>query len=145
MVPAAAVDKNAGDRRSVAAGRRGSDERVSTSLWMSSGCSRGQLARAGGLGGAVHGRACCGRPLAAVADLMAALWGSRGGSAVREGAGVLAAGGQGPERARGGRQCDAAARCGRVQNVRSGRAQSTHARCSTKCHRVLEGLSEAGS
>ena len=101
MVPAVAVDKNAGDRRSVAAGRRGGDERVPTSLWMSSGYSRGQLARAGGLGGAVHGRACCGRPLAAVADLTAALWGSRGGSAAREGAGVLAAGREGPEQARG--------------------------------------------
>ena len=97
-----AVDKNAGDRHSVAAGGRGGDERLRTSLWMSSGCSRGQLACGGGLGGAVHGRAHCGRPLAAAADLTAALWSSRGGSAAREGAGVLAVRGEWPERARGG-------------------------------------------
>ena len=64
----------------------------------------------------------CGRPLAAVADLTAALWGSRGGFAAREGAGVLAASGGRPERARGGGR--ATRRLGRphVQNARSGRA-----------------------
>ena len=52
----AAVDKNAGDRGAVAAGRRGGDERVPTSFRIRSSCSQGQLARAGGLGGADHGR-----------------------------------------------------------------------------------------
>ena len=56
MVPAAAVDKNAGDYRSVAAGRRGGDERVLTSFGISLSCSWGQLARWCGLGGAEHGR-----------------------------------------------------------------------------------------
>ena len=32
-----------------------------------------------------------------------------------------------------------------VQNARSGRAQSTHTRCSTKCQRVLESLGDVGS
>ena len=96
-----AVDKNAGDRHSVAAGGRGGDERLWTSLWMSSGCSRGQLACGGGLGGAVHGRAHCGRPLAAAADLTAVLWSSRGGSAARGGVGASTGRGEGPERARG--------------------------------------------
>ena len=73
MVLVAAVDKNAGDRRSVAAGRRGGNERVPTSLWMSSGCSRGQLARAGGLGGAVHGRGLLPTPACRQGALTAAL------------------------------------------------------------------------
>ena len=69
------------------------------------------------------------------------------GAALRFGRtrGALAAGGQGPERVRGGRQCDAAARCARVQNVRSGRAQSTHASYSTKCQCMPQGLGEAGN
>ena len=50
------MDKNAGDRRFVAAGRRGGDERVPTGSRINSSCSQGQLARAGGLGGADHGR-----------------------------------------------------------------------------------------
>ena len=36
------------------------------------------------------------------------------------------------------RQCDAAAQCARVQNVHSGRAQSTHGTCSAKCQGSLE-------
>ena len=84
--------------------------------------------------------ACCGRRRLAVV----ALWGARGGSAAREGAGVLAADGQRPERARGGRQCDVAARCVRVQNVRSGCVQSAHATCLTECQCVPQGLGEAG-
>ena len=52
-------------------------------------------------------------------------------------------------RARGGtrrgRQCDAATRCASVQNVRSGRAQSTHGTCSTKCQRALELEGGAGT
>ena len=46
--------------------------------------------------------ACCGRPLVATADLTATLWGSRDGSAAREGATVLSARGEWLERARGG-------------------------------------------
>ena len=42
------------------------------------------------------------------------------------------------------RQCGVSAQCARVQNVRSGRAQSTHGRCSTQCQRALESLGEAG-
>ena len=42
------------------------------------------------------------------------------------------------------RQCGVSAQCARVQNVRSGRAQSTHDRCSTKCQRAPESLGEAG-
>ena len=43
------------------------------------------------------------------------------------------------------RQCTAAAQCARVQNVRSGRAQSTHGTCSTKCQGGLECEGEAGN
>ena len=64
-------------------------------------CSRGQLASRGGSGGAVHGRGCCGRPLAAVADLTAELWSSRGSSVTREGSGSSTGRGEWPERARG--------------------------------------------
>ena len=46
---------------------------------------------------------------------------------------------------RRGWQCSAATQCARVQNVRSGRAQSTHGRCSKECQRALESLGEAGS
>ena len=74
-----AVDKIAGDRLSVVAEGRGGDECLRTSLRMSLSCSRGQLASA------VHDRGCCGRLLAAVADLTAELWSSRGSSATREG------------------------------------------------------------
>ena len=42
------------------------------------------------------------------------------------------------------RQCGVSAQCARVQNVRSGRAQSMHGRCSTQCQRALESLGEAG-
>ena len=38
---------------------------------------------------------------------------------------------------RRGWKCGAATQCARVQNVRSGRAQSTHSRCSTKCQCAL--------
>ena len=111
---------------------------------MSSSCSRGQLARWSGSGGAAMAGACCGRPLVATADLTAALWSSRGGSAAREGAGMLAVSGEGPERARGGgsetRRLGA-----RVQNVCSGHAQSTPTRCSAKCQCVLESSNDAGS
>ena len=61
----AAVDKNAGDRRYVAAGRRGGDERVATGSRISLSCSRGQLARWGGLGGAVRSGIRCRRRRAA--------------------------------------------------------------------------------
>ena len=44
---------------------------------MSSSCSRGQLARWSGSGGAATAGACCGRQLAAMADLTVALWGAR--------------------------------------------------------------------
>ena len=39
----------------------------------------------------------------------------------------------------GRRQLDAATRCARVQNMRSGRTQSTHVACSAKCHGMPEG------
>ena len=42
-------------------------------------CSKGQLARWSGSGGAATAGACCGRQLAATADLTVALWGARGG------------------------------------------------------------------
>ena len=71
--PAVAEDKIAGDHSSVVAGLRGGDEHVPTSMWISTGCSPGQLARAGGLGGAVHGRARCRRRRAAKEALAAAL------------------------------------------------------------------------
>ena len=44
-------------------------------------CSREQVASRGGSGDADRARSCCGRPLAAVADLTAALCGSRDGLA----------------------------------------------------------------
>ena len=43
------------------------------------------------------------------------------------------------------RQCGVSAQCARVQNVRSGRAQSTHGTCSTKCQRALELEGGAGT
>ena len=43
------------------------------------------------------------------------------------------------------RQCGAAAQCARVQNVRSGRAQSTHGTCSTKCQGGLAREGGAGN
>ena len=46
---------------------------------------------------------------------------------------------------RRGRQCGGSAQCARVQNVRSGRAQSTHGTCSTKCQRALELEGGAGT
>ena len=64
-----AEDKIAGDHFSVVAGHRGGDESVPTSKWMSTGCSPGQLARAGALGGAVYGSARCRRQRAAKAAL----------------------------------------------------------------------------
>ena len=42
------------------------------------------------------------------------------------------------------RQCGVSAQCARVQNVRSGRAQSTHGRCSTECQCGLEREGGAG-
>ena len=87
----------------------------------------------------------CGRQLAATADLTVALWGARGG---RGGFGVQKEtwrAGCGWPRARTGAGRDAAARCTRVQNMRSGRAQSTHATCSTECQGGLERSGEAGN
>ena len=71
---------------------------------MSLSCSRGQLARWSGLAGAATAGACCGRPLAVVADLMAALWGSRGGLEgsgewMRTGVALQVSKGQGPDAA----------------------------------------------
>ena len=43
------------------------------------------------------------------------------------------------------RQCGAAAQCARVQNMRSGRAQSTHGSCSTKCQGGLAREGGAGN
>ena len=43
------------------------------------------------------------------------------------------------------RQCGVSAQCARVQNVRSGRAQSTHGTCSTKCQRAIELEGGAGT
>ena len=57
----------------VVAGHRGGDERVPTSGRISTACALRQLARAGGLGGAVHGRARCRRRHAAKGALTAAL------------------------------------------------------------------------
>ena len=62
-------------------------------------CSRGQVASAGGSGGDVHGTGCCGRPLAAAADLTVALWGSSVVSAVEGSAGMQTVRVQRPERA----------------------------------------------
>ena len=47
--------------------------------------------------------------------------------------------------ARRGRQSGVSAQCARVQNVRSGRAQSTHGTCSTKCQGGLEREGGAGN
>ena len=96
---------------------------------MSLSCSRGQLASAGGSGGAVHGRGCCGRPLAAVADLTAVLLGARGlaGSCERMRSGGAAL------QASKGRGATRRPKRTHVQNARSGCAQSTHETCSTVC------------
>ena len=111
---------------------------------MSSSCYRGSwratVARAALSMAGAH----CGRPLAAVADLTAALWSSRGGSAAREGSGMLAVSGEGPERVRGGGS-ETWRLSARVQNVCSGHAQSKPTRCSAKCQCVLESSNAAGS
>ena len=73
---------------------------------MSSSYSRGQLARWSGSGGAATAGACCGRQLAAMADLTVALWGARGGL---EGSGKRVRTGRGPGVSKGQGQ-DAAAR-----------------------------------
>ena len=59
LAPAVAEDKIAGDHLSVVAGHRGGDERVPTSMRISTSYSQGQLARWCGLGGAGHGRGRC--------------------------------------------------------------------------------------
>ena len=71
--PAAAVDKNAGDRRSVAAGRRGGNERLPTSLRMSSSCSRGSWRAHVAWAAPSMAEACCRRRRAAKEALTAAL------------------------------------------------------------------------
>ena len=81
LAPAVAEDKIAGDHFSVVAEHRGGDERVPTSGRISTACALGQLACAGGLGGAVRGGICCRRRRAA----KAALQGAR--DAVEQGAG----------------------------------------------------------
>ena len=81
----------------------------------------------------------------ATADLMAALWSSSSGFAVREGQvrwlrveeDQNGRGGGGNETRRLGRT--------HVQNTRSGHAQSMHARRSAKCQHVLESLGGAGN
>ena len=65
QAPVVAEDKIAGDHFSVVAGHRGGDESVPTSKWISTGCALGQLACAGGLGGAVRGGIHCRRRRAA--------------------------------------------------------------------------------
>ena len=65
QAPVVAEDKIAGDHFSVVAGHRGGDERVPTSMRISTSYSQGQLARWCGLGGAEHGRGRCRRRRAA--------------------------------------------------------------------------------
>ena len=77
--------------------------------------------------------------------LPAALQGARAGME-RERASARFSGGAGArDGSRRVRQCGAAAQCARVQNVRSGRAQSMHGTCSTKCQRALELEGGAGT
>ena len=76
--------------------------------------------------------------------LPAALQGARDG-VERGRASVWFSGGAGArDGSRRVRQCGAAAQCARMQNVRSGRAQSTHGTCSTKCQCGLEREGGAG-
>ena len=103
---------------------------------------RDELARGCGSGGAVHGRSVL-RTSACRQE------GSDGGAVGRQGrlggfwrADENGAWPCGRAKARGTTR---RLGCACVQNMRSGRAQSTHAMCSTKCQRVLEGLNEAGS
>ena len=76
--------------------------------------------------------------------LPAALRGARDGLESWRGSARVSGGAGARDGSRRVRQCGAAAQCARVQNVRSGRAQSTHGRCSTQCQRALESLGEAG-
>ena len=126
-VPAAAVDKNAGDRRSVAAERRGGDERLPTSLRMSSSCSRGQLARAGGLGGAVHGRGLLPTPACRQGSPDGGTVGRQGGL---EGSGEWARPGRGPagEQRPGARRGDPCARTCKTRALGAPRTRTLHAR-----------------
>ena len=76
--------------------------------------------------------------LAADADvppraLPAALQGARDGVERGRASARFSGGAGARDGSRRVRQCGAAAQCARVQNVRSGRAQSTHGTCSTKC------------
>ena len=77
--------------------------------------------------------------------LPAALQGARDGVERRRASARFSGGAGARDGSRRVRQCGAAAQCARVQNVRSGRAQSTHGTCSTKCQGGLEREGEAGN
>ena len=77
--------------------------------------------------------------------LPAALQGARGGVERGRASARFSGGAGARDGSRRVRQCGAAAQCARVQNVRSGRAQSTHGTCSTKCQRALELEGGAGT
>ena len=102
-------------------------------------CSRGQLASRAGSGGAVHGRgalwpaaSCRGRPDGGAVGL-------QGWPCDEGGVGCVDWERGRAKTSAGHRQWDVATRCARVQNMRSGRAQSTHAACSAECHGMPEG------
>ena len=123
-----AEDKIAGDHFTVVAGHRGGDESVPTSKWISTGCSLGQLACAGGLGGAVRGGIRCRRRRATKAALQGA-WESLECTGERASARRGSAGEQGSEM---GRDEGGSAACRR--SARALWARPEHAR------QVLDGM-----
>ena len=130
LAPAVAEDKIAGDHFSVVAGHRGGDESVPTSGRISTACALGQLACAGGLGGAVRGGIRCRRRRAAKAALQGARE-SLEGTGERASAWSGSAGEQGPEMGRdeGGRAaCRLSARACKTCALGAPRARTAGAR-----------------
>ena len=126
LAPAVAEDKIAGDHFSVVAGHRGGDERVPTSMRISTSYSQGQLARWCGLGGADHGRSSL--PTPACRQKLCQRRCRAPGVAWRVGecSARLCRRARAMCGTRRGRQCDAVARCARAKRALGARPE--HAR-----------------
>ena len=110
---------------------------------MGTHCSRGQVANAGGLGGADTAGLASIRQLASTVVLTVALWGARLVGVVWWCRGTRSVGW---DRSRAGFGCGVrrGVSGARVPNARSGRTQCTPGTCSTKCQGSLEVAVEAG-
>jgi len=130
LAPAVAEDKIAGGHFSIVAGHRGGDESVPTSKWISTGSALGQLACAGGLGGAVRGGIHCQCRHAAKAALQGARE-SLEGTGERASAWRGSAGEQGSEMGRdegGSAACRRSARACKTCALGAPRARTAPAR-----------------